>query len=234
MTLAEGKAELTAHLAADLDNKAGDTPSGAELTAQINFGLRTVGRRLFIVKPVTVAAVAASPVQLDTQTPNAVVDVFRASWDGEPLLDYQDKAGLVTHAELEALAGFDWQSLAAGTPTRAMQLAHRLYLVPAPSAAADLTLMAQILPVKMVDTTDDAVQFDLPVWTHEAVIYVAAAYAANPQVSEDEGFARLKRYSEEAATLIMSEGQANAAMWGRSLAAVHEEESGQDEPEAGR
>lgn len=210
MTLAELKTRLNQHLAADLDNYAGDTPSDDELEGQINFAIRAIGRAIFMVKPVLVTvASGTSIVELDRQA-TPIVQVFRVTVDGLYLMDYRDKPGLMNFAEMEAEAE-GWQlATKTGIPSRAIQLDRRLYLWPKPTSEEAIVLTAQVLPQALVLDTDVP---DLPLWVHEAIVTVAATYAADPHATEEEGLARLGRFDKRTMEMITGEGERNRELY---------------------
>jgi hypothetical protein len=210
MTLAQLRTDLLSHLSVDGDNFAGDAPVQGDLTRQINYGVREVGRALFIVKSGVALNTVANQVSYDLG-PLRVVRVIYVHRTGVPFKGYNGRPGLYSYEE--ANGDFEgWQDGgSAGTPNAALQLGAKLYLMPKPSGAEALTMTAQVLPPPLVGNDDVP---DLPEWTHEAIVYVAAVYAAQPTTTGEEAMVRLAQYSQKASQAIAEEGTRNREMYG--------------------
>jgi hypothetical protein len=211
-TLNQLRSDLSAHLQTDGDNFAGTAPATADLTKQINYAMRAIGRAMFLVKTqVPLATVIGTfKYELNAMSPRPVRVLF-VERGGIPFKDYENREGLYSFIELARdYPGFHTGAVA-GTPTAATQQDMTLYLAPKPVAVETLTMTAQVIPDDLVADGDIP---DLPLWVHEAIVYVAAIYAADPVVTGEEALARLARFEQRASARIAEEAARNMKQYG--------------------
>lgn len=208
MTLAEYRTHLTKYLEADLDNFYGESPAPGELTAQVNWAYATVARR---VGHYAVGVALSLTANVWTYALNAVafaqpmvaVEVVRIG--GVPLLNWREKPGLFSQSEMDATHE-GWQAGGvAGTVEAASQIGNTLYVFPKPSGSITAHVDGYAMPVALVADGDVSV---LPLALDQAIVALAAIYAATPQVTEEEGMNRLKMYDAAAAAVVAEYAQA--------------------------
>lgn len=215
MTLATARTLIGKWLQTDADNFFGDAPSSAELTEQINVGIRAVALDLFLVDTDIALTVVAGQFTyaLKSLSP-PVVRVLMVTRAGVPFKDYQGISGLYNLEEMRR----DYPAFVAGTvtgsPIAATQADGYLHLYPKPTTGETLYLTAQVVPNPMVNGTDDNNELPLPTWTHEAVVLMACTYAADPVTTNEEGLARMARFQQRARETIVAEGRRNRAIYG--------------------
>lgn len=217
MTYLQLKDSLTIHLEADLDQPFAD-PGEA-----VNYAVRLVGRRMFLVRTATVTvAINEAKVALDGAVPRIVEAFYVTEAGGTHLKDALGHRGLMSLAEFEAEYP-DWASGGtAAVPVAAMQLDKWLHVYPKVVAANQLKVTGHALPANLVADGDVP---DIPVWCHESLVHAAAVYAANIHATEEEGFARLQRYDAQVAALIDEEGRRNRESWAGTSGRRQQEKS---------
>lgn len=111
---------------------------------------------------------------------------------GTPVKDYMGtEPGLYTVEQLDRTYT-DWRTAANGTANTAAQFDRSLVLYPKPNAAGSNNFIAaRYMPNDLSLGTDIP---DMPIELHEIIATLAVVKAAEPQVSEAEGWERLKRY----------------------------------------
>lgn len=222
MTRAELRTELTRLLAYDLDNKAGDTPSVADLNQQIDDAIRVISRKVFLVRnDITLTLPNGSwKVNLQTITPTPV-QVLRIYRSGVPFKDFTGRPGLYTQPEFAADYPAAESGLVTGVPTAACQLDQWLIFNRKVAADTEFKLTAQ---VESAPLTADGQEPDLPEWLHPALAYFAASEAAAPQVETEAGYMRIRDYTERAMSRLAVEEAQNRAEWGMGSETKKEEE----------
>jgi hypothetical protein len=202
-------------LSGDLDNFAGETPSGSAQTLQINWALRYISRRLVLVGYQIGLTLIASQINYDIEdvtTPvvtQRVIQPFHVVINGVPLSDrFARDFGLWSLSELQRQYP-TYRGDASGTPKLACWLgrngARGLLIYPAPSAGVvsggHNYIAGQCEAPDLVNGTDVP---QIPYDCHEAVAALAAIYAAIPTISAVEAWSRLEqmgRYHEPVAAV---------------------------------
>jgi len=192
-------------LAYDLDNYKGASPTAAELTSQINIGVRFVSRQIYQFDPnitLTLDTTAIKQDLRDTTTPRVSRKVLKpvaVYINGNPLYRADGRGiGLWSLDEFNRYRT-NWRTQDAGTPNAAAFDGRYLWLNPKPSAVLSNNAIAgQYLAADLINSNDDSNPPDLPEELHEAVVRIAADFAADPNVSEQEGLQRLQRYAMKA------------------------------------
>lgn len=187
------------HLQYDLDSFQGQTPEDDEWIDVLNWAQRTVARTIEPYDPLIPFTLVVDQHTYDIRSLSVVtkkvVRVDRVYVDGNPLYarsmrDY----GLWSLSELQTYVP-TWFSDGSGTPTKAVSYDTSLILHPKPSSVFANTYIAGIyFPADLTDPAATDATPDLPEEIHEALALLAAIYAADPNVSEQEGLARLSRY----------------------------------------
>lgn len=228
MTLQECITLLQRFTAYDLDNSAGSASGAvtdADATAQINYGIRTVSKYIRQYSPKVVFTVVANQPNYDTHstTPFAskMLEVKRVIINGSNLLSASGRRyGLWTVQEVERQHP-SWITDAANTPTKAFQVGNELWLHPKPTAATLSSGNNFVGGVYMAPNLDSVTDLSnspgVPEELHEAVVRIAADFAADPSVTESEGIARLQRYQAKAFDAMEQVRKRNAKLarsWG--------------------
>lgn len=176
--------------------------SAADLTDRINFGIRTVSRFIKQFDPSMIVTLPDTTGQYDLRMvcSRKCIEARAVYVNGNPIYNASGKrAGMWTMDEVERFFSPTWRTDTGGISRAAFQLDHLLYLVPAPTAAVtSVRLAGTYLAANMFLTIDDGNEPDLPEELHEAVVRIAAAYAADPFCTEQEGLARLQRFQASA------------------------------------
>ena len=133
--------------------------------------------------------------------------IFSTAWpmkihsvlfNGSQLLDYARRPGLHSVSEFQILYP-DWTSPGAGDVIAAAQIGQRLILYPAPTASGVTQIVSTFIPFPL---TNDSQVPDLPIELHEAIAYLAAAYAARPTMTEQEAINRVMSYDNQWAMIL--------------------------------
>jgi len=205
---------LVTDFGAMLDNYRGDSPTAAELTAQINWGIRIFARKLHlfdnritftISNPIASTNGAKFNIR-DTTTPvvsKRVLKPYVVYIGGQPLNDWNGRPGLWSISQLDQ-DNSGWQTESSNTPRKACYLGNgKLLLSPPPSAAGSNNFIAgTYLPTDLINSTDDANSPDLPDELHEALAYFVAQHVALPTTTEEEQWLKLKTYNGEWMELV--------------------------------
>ena len=189
----------------DLDNYAGESPTNANVTSQINWASRLISKKLEMFNPVVVFTLTAGIRTYDLRSTSSfsvpVVKPMQVVIAGSLLLDArQDRPGLWSISEFERLNP-NWRTDANGVPDKAAWHTDKLVLNPPPNTAtASLNTHYVSGLVLSADLTYDAnastTALNVPVELHECVCYLAAVKAATPQVSEQEAWQRVSAYDQ--------------------------------------
>ena len=193
-------------LSYDLDNfkrRDGHTPTAEEKTAQINYGLRTIGRYICMFDPAIVMVPTAESYIVNLRDSDVVsrkvLEVKQVIINGSVLGKPNKMKGLWNIGDVERLAS-NWRRDTSGVPNKAWQLGTDLYLHLKPNAAVvseeDTWIAGTYMPDDLV--YGENAEPDLPEELHEAAVRVAAIFAADPSAAEGEALNRLGRYSSQA------------------------------------
>lgn len=224
LTLSQARTRITNHLAFDLDSFQGESPSASDNTDVLNWAMRTVAREIFLVDNNIAFSPTAGVADYNLNDPTLFTGVgSRGVRILEPyfvivagntyLRDPAGNKGLWTMEQIDELVA-GWRTVSDGTPLRAAMVGGQyLRLNPAPDAAAIATggfyIAGQYAPKDMTSGTDDAVTLPIHEDVHEAICYLAAYRHAMPNVSENEGFQRLKAFKGEYFEAIRDIAQQN-------------------------
>lgn len=205
MVLSELRTLQTSFLDYDLDNFDGEEPTSVQQNAQINRALRTIGKELFIVDP----KVGFSPKynvdiysldKIGTVT-KRVVRPFYVTINGNKLWN-ADETDYGMWGFQRFVQDFPtWESASTGTTSKAVIYGSRgliLHLRPSVEIEASTSnfIAGQVVPNDLVHDNDDPSDQGVPREIHEAIAYLAAVYAAMPNVTEQEGWARLQAFNK--------------------------------------
>lgn len=206
----------------NLDNYKGPNPSDADLTAQLNWALRLVSRRVCLWDPAVIFTLKASQAtcRYDTVTgANArfayrIVRPHLVVIAGDTLYGPTGYPGLWTMGEMDHLSP-SWRSEGDGVPCRAIALPNHLRIWPAPDAATvaagNSWVSAQILAPDL-SATDDAAVPMLPEVLHEPLAMVAAFKSALPVASDASAWTMLKAFSQDAWAVVEEVRRENLSM----------------------
>lgn len=205
------------HAAFDLDLYPGESPTDAEVVELLNWALRILSRKLWLVDPSIVITLVAGTQSYDLRSASLSRDVWlclRAYINGSPLLDWQgEQVGLWTLEEMEA-TNPTWRAAANGTPTAAMVIDRKIYFYLKPSSTVVSTgsnyVAGCYLAADLAAGSLSAVP-DIPDETQEALGLLATVKGSTPNVSEEEGWARLKEFHSGAFELVEEIAAANRA-----------------------
>lgn len=201
MTLTELRTRVTDLLKFDLDNfgtVAAGTVSDAYLDAQLNWALRLLAKKLFLYDASITFTLTTNQSSYDLRNVSTSAFSRKVLWvhyviiGGEVLRDVQQtEPGLWTMPQLEKRFT-TWRTDSAGTILRALQTDRALIVHPKPSATGSNNFVAgRYTPVALSSAGDIP---DIPEELHEILATLAAVKAAEPQVSEQEGWTRLQRF----------------------------------------
>lgn len=201
MTLVQLRTRVSQLLAFDLDNFASDasgTVADADLTIQINWALRLLSKKLFLYDPSITLTLGAGTQTYDLRNTSTssfsriVLWVHYVIIGGVSLLDYHGtEPGTWTMPQLQKRHDA-WRTDSSGTVLRAVQADRALILHPKPSATGSNNFVAgRYMPAALSGDSDVP---DIPLELHEILATLAAVKASEPNVSEGEGWERLKRY----------------------------------------
>lgn len=191
-----------------LDNYDGTSATASQKTAQINWAIRELGRRMHLYDPrivFTLTSPIASTNGAMFNLRDTAGTVSRKVWkvlgvviDNNTLRSYAGTQGLWALDQLNRVNPA-WRTEPTGTPTRAVQLSRtRLLLSPPPSGAFSNNFIAgYYIPASLVNSTDDGVEPDIPEELHECLAYFAAQKVAMPTATEQEQWTRLGAYKAE-------------------------------------
>lgn len=222
LTLADLRTLQTNFMSLDLDNYVGESPSSSDQNTQINWALRIVSKRLFLVdSKITFTPTADAVIQslrASGVCGKRVVEPFRVTINGNMLWNCaQREYGLWSLAELERYHP-KWQTDSSGTPTIAVYKGNNeliLYLPPTSAvvSAAQNYIVGQVLAPDLSGTDTPAI----PEECHECIAYVAAILAAEPVATEAEMWNRVSVFNSRWLAVIDEIASANRASmhsWG--------------------
>lgn len=220
MTLAELRTMTRAFVAYDLDTFDEDFQSNDTKTdAVINWALRSLSARLNLFNPSVTFTPTVSGQIYDlrgTAFAKRMLTIASVTVSGQQLRGFTGRLGLHSPSEFEAYYP-RWREASASIPSAATIIGDNLiFNCPFSSGAVSATphrVGGRILATNL--TTAGQVP-ELPVETHESIAYIASVKATLPNVTEEEGFARLKAYSESQADLIEQLSQRQIATLGGS------------------
>lgn len=199
MTLTEMVARLALRLGYDLDNYAGETPSTADQYDQINFAARTVARHVHHSRAGVALTVTSNVFQYSlhgSAFSQPMIEVWNVINNGTMLVDYLGQPGLHSYQEMnKEFPGWQTGSVsgALSTVVAACQVGTELWLYKKPTGGGTLYVDGRCLPVKMTSGSDVS---ELHIDLHEAIVDIAAIYAADPSASDNQAIARLQSYSQ--------------------------------------
>jgi len=221
------RTQLGSMLGYDLDNFNADSSgavTAAQLTDQINFAIRIVGKRLMLYDPVVTMTPVAGTMSYSLRGNSFSRKIYEAKKvmiNGNWLARADGKNyGLWATGEIDRLRP-TWPTDSADKPTKAWQINDLLWLHPKPTQAVvdagNNFVSGLYIPADLTNGTDDSNYADIPEECHEAVVKIAAIFAADPNVTEDECLQRLQRYEARASNEINIIRQRNARLiqdWG--------------------
>lgn len=201
MNLSDTRTRVTELLAFDLDNFKADangTVTNASLNAQINWAQRLLSKKLFLYDPSITLTLANNQQSYDLRNVSTSSFSRKVLWvhyviiGGVTLKDNQGtEPGLFSMEEFQKNVD-GWRTAANGTPTAAMQADRYLYLYPKPNGSGSNNYVAG--RYMAADLANDSDIPDIPEELHDILAALAAVRAAEPSVSEQEGWARIQRY----------------------------------------
>lgn len=192
----------------DLDSFQGESESEADAIQCLNYALRRIARKIHLVdNNITLNTVTnqqdydledtATPVCQLGATAVEVVRPYYVVINGTTLCGPTYRRGVWTMEQMDVFRPA-WRDEAAGIPNAAaiVRGGQYLRLLPKPSASVtSARISGQYIP-KALTTSDDAVQLPLPKICHEPLVYLSSVFSAIPNVSEAEGWQRLKAFNE--------------------------------------
>lgn len=204
MDLSELRTYLTDLLSFDLDNVKAESPTDAQLDAQINEALRVISKAAWLFDPKVVLTLKLDTFIYNLQdlatVERTVVRPFQATINENKLWNkVQDAYGMWSWGEFVSQHP-TWEDDTAGTPTKAVLYGSRRMIVHlAPTAAVvsagENYVAGQVLAKALVAANDEP--DEIPVEAHEAIAHLAAYRAAMPSASAAEAWNRLDRYNRD-------------------------------------
>lgn len=226
MTLTAMRTMLANFLKFDLDDFSADASgavASADATEHLNYGIRTISKAIYQFDPSIVLTLVADQQAYDLRTAcgRKVREAKGVIINGNQLFNAVGRGyGMWAMGEADKTYP-SWRSDPSGTPTKAFQVGTTLYLHSKPSAAivsgGSNYVAGVYMAANMTNGADDANSPDIPEELHESIVRLAAIFAANPNVSEQEGLARLDRYNGQAGSEIQEMRRLNyklAESWG--------------------
>lgn len=234
MTLQELRSLLSSFNNYDLDNYLGGSPTAAGLNGQINRALRTVSKECFLFDPKVTFTLATGKLRYsldDLKTPvvsKRVVRVHQVTVNKNKLWNADQDAYGVWGWQEFLHRHPKWESDANGTPTKAVVFGSReiiLHLPPTATVVSDGNnfISGQVLANDLVQDTDDPSDQGIPVEVHEAIAYLAAVYSSEPNVTEQEGWARVGRFDSQWSKMARSIKNENRRLFdtGRKVQSIY-------------
>ncbi len=193
-------------LSYDLDNfkrRDAHTVTPEEKTAQINYGLRTISRYISQFDHSIVLTLTADDPTVNLrdsdEVSRKVFEVKEVIINGSRLYRPNGRPGLWNMSDVQRLIP-QWRTADAGIPRVAWQTGTTLNLYQKPSAAAvsggNNFIAGTYMAADLV--YGENAEPDIPEELHEAVVRVAAAFASDPTLSENEAMQRSARYEQRA------------------------------------
>ncbi len=186
-------------LAQDLDNRAGDAPTDAQLKAQLNEAARELSTDVRPVERLQLAYTPSDPtISLDSGA-RRILAVWQVQVNGVAIRDYRGRRRIDTFEQLALdIPGFE-SGGTPGLPKRAAMLGRELYLYPAPVAGHTITVVADTYFPDMPATLAEPVL--MPKELAEACAYYAAVLAAESRQHVTYQVARLNATKERGKTI---------------------------------
>lgn len=208
MVLSELRALQSNYLGYDLDNYLGESPGEDGQNGQINRALRVISKECFLFDPKVTFTVVAGQFRYsldDRKTPVVSKRIVRPHYvtiNGNKLWNADQTAYGVWGWQEFVHSNPKWEASSSGTPTKAVLFGAREVLLHLPPTAAVVSagenfIAGQVLANDLVNDTDDPSDQGVPVEIHEAIAYLAAVYASEPNVTEQEGWVRVGRYDSQ-------------------------------------
>jgi hypothetical protein len=220
MTTQQLITRVTEYLSYDLDGYFGTSPTNAEVVSALNDAMRDIALEAYLVEPsITLTLTAGNNTYSlrDTGIVNyKTLKVLRVVINNTPLTTFDGaRRGLWTYQELEENYP-GWRDADSSTPHVAVQLGTNLILYPPPSStvvsAGENYIVGLKLPQDLSSATLSAAP-SLPEELHEALAKVAAAKAADPNVTENHQDARVARLYQQGMGMAQKVGTDNRKMW---------------------
>lgn len=221
MTVTQLIARVKNYLRYDLDGYFGavDDVTDADVVAALNDAQREIAKAAYLVEPSTTLTMTAGQSQYDLRDTDVVgkkaLTVLRVIVGGETLKKPSGSYGLWTYQELEQQFP-EWRDADNGTPYIGVQLGTSLIIVPPPTSSVISGGGNYIVHTKYpedMSASSLSAEPDIPEDLHEALAKLAAAKAADPNVTEGHQDARVSRLYSQAMSLAMETGRANLKMW---------------------
>jgi hypothetical protein len=234
MILSEMITMLASLLAVDLDNRnaaADGTVTNLQATSDINWAIRFISQRIYQFDPSIVFTVTAETASYNLESTTIfsrkILEARRVIINGNQLYNCQgNKYGMWALGEVERECP-TWRADLSGTPSKAFQVGTTLYLHQKPNAAVlsagSNYIAGQYLAADLHYVNDLANSPDIPLVLHEAVVRMAADFAADPTATEAEALQRLMRYTGKAGVdieLIAKRNKRLAEDWGSTSGAT--------------
>lgn len=206
MTLSELQTLLGQLTAMDLDNFAGESPSSSDTRAQLNAALRWVSRYIHLFNPkVTLTLTAGTQIYniQDVTTPivsHRCIRPLTCMINGARLYGEDRRSYGMWNYGAFIQAFPTWETVDDAAPFVALLYQEgKLILHPTPVAAtvsAGNNFLASYVLAADLSASGDVP--DIPVDCHEAIACLAAVWASDPQIAEDEALQRVGRYNARA------------------------------------
>lgn len=200
MTLTEIRDQITGFTEFDLDNYLGRNPTPDEMTGLVNWAIRAFSKKTRCNYSTQITmTLEANDSELDcrdlTNVTKKVLEPRRVTINGSCLRNRYGDYGLWSLSDIEECYP-SYQTYDAAQPVRAAWLPNnKLLLSPkVDQAYSNSFISGWYLAADLVTGTDDSNSPDIPEEYHEVLSYLAAYYAATPNSSEQEGWARLGEF----------------------------------------
>lgn len=201
MNLSELRASLSNHLQLDLDNLEGSSPTDAQLTTQINLAKREFESYTFCCYGHKIPFTLRTGFEEYNLRDRAVFSKMilhpkYVTLNGTTLKGPDGELGLWNITDNHELYR-GYQTYDNGTPVRAFLDGERIIFSPPPDATAVAGtnyISGAYLTDDFKPGVDDKKSLDIPSEYEKSVVYLAAAYASVPLISEEEAWARYREF----------------------------------------
>lgn len=206
----------------------GQVLSDAEVTVELNHGLRTLGPKLKMFDPRITLSLTEGQDVYDVQNPSVVsklvIEPYSVTINGSLLWDSQGVTGSVQSLqELEACRP-GWRTMTSGTPDVAVWYgSHRLLLNPSPTSTVAVSgnnfIAGFVYPGASpasggyystgLVSTDLTSSPDLDLGLQDCLCYMAAQYLLMP-ISDSQNWAKVGAYNSEWVSMADTISRMNA------------------------
>lgn len=198
----------------DLDHMRGEAPTDAEVVSSLNWALRVFSRALYLydMSVTQTLTIGTHTYPMQSGFSKRIIYPYRAMVGTTAMRNRRGSLGLYTVAELDKDYP-TWRTVTAGTIKVVATDGSNIIVAPKPDSAVTLTIGGRVLAPDLSHSTG-ATAPEIPVECHEALGMMAAVRSALPNVTENEGWARIRAYDETWPEMVEQIARANWAQAG--------------------